>query len=749
MNKKRQVKGRSRFYLTRAVPALALTLLIGLGVLALLVWASKETDEASHERQARLVRLVISQLQSELAHHQESATVWDDAVIEVRAGNFTWIDENLGTWMHDYFGFDGVYILDPSDRALYAFTDGAMASQYAYDAIQSEIAPLAEELRAKLIAGDDSQINEQVLTSGVSDLAVIREHPAVVSIKPIVPHSEFVQQEPGQEYLHVAIRFLDGSLIEELQNDYMFEALHFSWTPDGSNQPLTTSEGRTIGYFVWQPYRPGSAVMGSVIPVLIVVIVLALAAIALFLVLHDKRSKKLEESEDRIRYLALHDPLTDLPNRMFFNENVDQRLAERPTGPLGLLYLDLDRFKQVNDTLGHPAGDALIREFAQRLTKIVRSDDFVARIGGDEFTVMLNGRGGEKEIDALCRRMVEAAGEPFQIEGNTIFVGVSIGAALYPQDGIDRINLLRKADVALYYSKAAGRGRYSFFSDSMDETLGLRRKTEMDLRTALLGQNQLSVYYQPVQSARTRQIVGCEALLRWHHPESGWISPELFIPIAEEAGLIEDLGQFALRKACAAAAKWPGLSIAVNVSGVELSNPAYAAKVGQVLLSSGLAPSRLELEITESAAADESGVVAENLRALRERGVRIAIDDFGTGFSSLGRLKSLNVDRIKIDRCFVDGLKDGSKVTGRADDEAIIRAIIDLAHARHLETTAEGVETPAQDEALISMGCDDLQGFLYARPMPLKDIDMLLGIQRDATVRGALSEDERGTGTQA
>ncbi|MBB4122520.1 putative bifunctional diguanylate cyclase/phosphodiesterase [Martelella radicis] len=725
MNKKTQVKGRFRFLLTRAVPALTLALLIGIGVVALLVWAGKETDEASHERQARLVRLVISQLQTEVAHDQESSTVWDDAVVEVRAGNFAWIDDNLGTWMHDYFGFDGVYILDPSDRALYAFTDGAMASQYAYDAIESEVAPLAEALRAKLAAGDYSQVNEQVLTPGVSDLAVIRDRPAVVSVKPIVPHSDFVRQEAGEEHLHVAVRFLDGSLIQELQDDYMFEDLRFSWMPEGSNQPLTTSEGRNIGYFVWQPYRPGSAVMASVIPVLIGVLAIALVSIAIFLIIHHNRSKKLEESEERIRYLAMHDPLTDLPNRMYFNDRVDRRLADNVKKPLALLYLDLDRFKQVNDTLGHPAGDALISEFAGRLRSTLREDDLVARIGGDEFTVMLSGRDGEREINALCQRIVDAARKPFQIDGNTVFIGVSIGAAIFPRDGDDRINLLRKADVALYYSKTTGRGRYSFFSEAMDETLGLRRKTEMDLRQALLGENQLSVYFQPIQSARTRQIVGCEALLRWHHPEIGWISPELFIPIAEEAGLIDDIGQFALHKACAAAAKWHGLSVAVNVSGVELANPAYAGKVEKVLVATGLAPSRLELEITESVATDEDSAAVDNLIALRDLGVRIAIDDFGTGFSSLGRLQSLNIDRIKIDRSFVQGLE------GKADDEAIIRAIVDIAHAKGLRTTAEGVETSQQGDTLTRMGCDDLQGFLYAQPMPLRDINRKLGIAHD------------------
>ncbi|WP_045684031.1 putative bifunctional diguanylate cyclase/phosphodiesterase [Martelella endophytica] len=729
MNNQRQVTRRSNFFLTRALPALTLTLMVGLGVFVLLIWAGKETDEASQERQARLVRLVISQLQTDVAHSQESATVWDDAVVEVRAGNAAWIDDNLGTWMHDYFGFDSVYVLDTSDRPIYAFTDGTIANQFAYDAIESEVAPLAEALRAKLAAGDDSQVNDQVLTPGISDLAVIRDRPAVVSVKPIVPHSPLVQQETGEEYLHVAIRFLDGSLIEELQTDYMFEDLHFSWTPDGSNQPLTTAENTIIGYFVWQPYRPGSAVMTRVIPVLTGVLAVALVSIAVFLIIHHNRSKKLEESEERIHYLAMHDPLTDLPNRMHFNERVDRRLAEHPESPLALLYLDLDRFKQVNDTLGHPAGDALISDFARRLRTILREDDLVARIGGDEFSIMLSGKGGEAEIDALCRRIVDEARVPFQIEGNTVFVGVSIGAAICPRDGDDRVNLLRKADVALYYSKTTGRGRYSFFSDAMDETLGLRRKTEMDLRQALLGENQLSVYFQPIQSARTQQIVGCEALLRWHHPEIGWISPELFIPIAEEAGLIEDLGQFALRKACTAAAKWSGLSIAVNVSGVELANPAYAGKVEQILVATGLPPARLELEITESVATNEDSAAAANLSALRDLGVRIAIDDFGTGFSSLGRLQSLNIDRIKIDRSFVQALE------GRGDDEAIIRAIVDIAHAKGLQTTAEGVETPEQDRTLTRMHCDDLQGFLYGRPMPLQDINRKLGLAFEAPKR--------------
>ncbi|TPW32165.1 EAL domain-containing protein [Martelella alba] len=721
MTKQIETSSLSRFLLTRALPALIVTLAIGVGVLALLVWSSQQTDRISLDRQARLVELVVSKLQTETAHDQESATVWDDSVEQARAGDRDWLNSNLGQWMHDYFGIDGAYVLDPADRPIFAFTNGAMADPAVYFDIADNVAPLVKALREKMRAGDDSQVSDTVLSPGVSDLVVVRKHPAIVSVKPIVSDTGEITQAPGSEYFHVAVRFLDGSLIDELQNDYMFADLRFSWTPSSksaeSNQPLKSAEGKTIGYLVWHPYRPGSAVMASVVPVLVAVFLLALIMIAVFLIFHRRRAEELKESEEQIRYLALHDPLTGLPNRLHFNNEVDLALSMRRVQPIALVYLDLDRFKQVNDTLGHPMGDALIREFSQRLQAIVRPGDVIARIGGDEFTIML--RGDIEEINRLCEKMVDAARRPFEIDGNTVFVGVSIGAALAPVDGVDRVTLLRKADVALYYSKTTGRGRYSFFSDDMDHTIEQRRQTEADLRLAMLGDDQLQVHYQPIRSAQSRCTIGYEALLRWKHPERGMISPELFIPVAEETGLIEALGQRVLKEACRAAVNWPAMTIAVNVSGIELNNPDYAGRVHAVLAETGLLPERLELEITETTATGETDAAVENLKSLREAGIRIAIDDFGTGFSSLSRLQSLNVNRIKIDRSFVRGLGQGG------DDEAIVRAIVDLAHAKGLKTTAEGVETPLQDEGLTQIGCDDLQGFLYSRPLPRHEVDRL------------------------
>ena len=715
---------RSRFLLTQILPAVALTLLVGFGVLGLLLWSSHTTDHASRDRQSRLVELVVSKLREAAAHDQESVTVWDDAVEQVRLNDTEWIDINLGAWMGDYFGFDGAYVLDPRDQPIYAYTNGGRASPEAFEAIAPEVVPLVDALRSKMRAGDVSQVNEMVLSPGVADLAVIRSRPAIVTVKPIVSDTGNIEQIPGEEYVHVLVRFVDGNLVEELQTDYMFENLYFSWVAANerglSSQPLKSDGGATIGYFVWHPYKPGYVIISKVVPVLTAVIVLALILVVTFLALNRKRSKRLAASEERIRYLALHDSLTGLPNRTSFNDRVDEALAEAGNSGISLLYLDLDRFKQVNDTLGHSAGDALIYEFGRRLAALVGEDDIVARFGGDEFALMLRNYADCDEMEGICQAIIDEARRPFDIGGNKVFVGVSVGASVAQVDGMDRTELLRKADVALYYSKTTGRGRYSFFSQAMDQALKLRQHTETDLRKALSEEGQLLVYYQPILSSESHKTVGYEALLRWRHPENGWISPELFIPIAEDTGLISQIGTLVMREACIAAAAWSEMTVAVNVSAVELGDPDYAARVRSILEDAGLEARRLELEITESAATDENSIAGDNLRSLRNMGVRIAIDDFGTGFSSLGRLHSLNVDRIKIDKSFVQGLGP------RSDDEAIIRAIVDLAHAKGLKTTAEGVETKAQEERLARIGCDDLQGFLYSVAIPIWEVNRSL-----------------------
>jgi diguanylate cyclase (GGDEF)-like protein len=717
--------GRARVT-TRLVAVITLlgVIIVAGSMAGLLLWAGREADEVSAERQLALARLTINDLREKIAHNQESVTVWDDAVVNVlKSQNDEWIDYNLGSWMHTYFGHDGAYVLDPSDQPIYQFSTHSDAEPY--NDLKGVAAPLVSVLRQQMREGDDSGLSDRILSQGQADIAIVAGRPAIVSVKPIVSDTGEIEQEPGQEFLHVAVRFLDTDFVATLSEDYLFEAMHFSWTATSTDTeaslPLQASSDDTIGYLVWEPYQPGKHVVSRIAPVAAAVLCSLLVLIAGLLSLLDRRSHKLAERDARMNHLALHDPLTDLPNRLFLHDRLDIALSDRAAGSfVAVLYLDLDHFKQVNDTLGHPAGDAVIIEFASRLRELLRSSDTVARIGGDEFTIVLPNLKAVGDAELLCDRIINTVRKPFDIEGHQVFIGVSIGIAISPRDGDTRTQLCRKADIALYHAKSSGRSRYAMFGSEMDRMLQTRRDIERDLRVALTSGNQLEVHYQPLLNTQTDEITGVEALLRWHHPVKGWIAPDVFIPIAEETGLIEPLGEYVLRAACSAAVRWPTLSMAINVSAIELRNPSYAPKVAALLLELNIEPRRIELELTETALTDPNGICDRNVRALRLLGVRIALDDFGTGFSSLGRLQNLEVDRIKIDRSFVGGF-------GRASgDEAIVQAIVELAKARGLRTTAEGVETAEQHLHLKEMGCDDLQGFLFSRPVTAREVNTLL-----------------------
>ncbi|MBZ9653447.1 bifunctional diguanylate cyclase/phosphodiesterase [Phyllobacterium lublinensis] len=724
-----------RFLLRTALPVLAAVLAICIAVSVLVVWSSRETDKVAVSRQESLLALVVSQAQFLIAHDQESSTVWDDAVQHVKMpDNVDWLNNNLGAWMSTYFGHDGAYVLDTKDDPIFAFSDGKIAENSVYETLRPAVEPLAAKLRAMLRNPDPNGYGDRVLSPGASEVLTLGGRPAIVSVKPIVSDTGALEQTAEETYLHVAVRYLDESFKTDLERDYLFTGLRFS--PQSNLEtgehgfPLQSSLGQTIGYYIWQPYRPGSTVISQIAPAFAGIVALMTGIMAALLVVLRFRSQKLHSSEERMNFLALHDSLTGLPNRVHFNDRLDAALSATKAAPLAVLYLDLDRFKHVNDTLGHPVGDELIRQFTARLKGVIEDKGFIARLGGDEFIVIVPKATRLLAIETLCENIITVVRHPFDIDGNHIFIGVSIGVAMAPADGTERTELVRKADIALYHAKTAGRGQFAVFGTEMDTMLQQRRTLERELREALSSDTQIQVHYQPLYSARNTKITGVEALLRWKHPLHGWIAPDVFIPIAEEAGMIEALGERVLRQACLDAMSWPIETVAVNVSAVELRNPAYAMKVAKILLSIGMDPTRLELEVTESALTDRAGHCEHNIKSLRALGITIALDDFGTGFSSLGRLQQLAVDRIKIDRCFVQGF-------GRStNDEAIVRAIIDLAHAKGLRTTAEGVETTEQSEYLRGIGCDDLQGFLLARPAPGRDIERLL---RTSGSLGAIS----------
>jgi diguanylate cyclase (GGDEF)-like protein/PAS domain S-box-containing protein len=422
-------------------------------------------------------------------------------------------------------------------------------------------------------------------------------------------------------------------------------------------------------------------------------------------------------AEARITHMAHHDALTGLPNRVLFATRLAEALEilERGGPPLSLLCLDLDKFKFVNDSLGHSAGDALLREAARRIGECLRAGDLVARLGGDEFAVLLTGLGAES-VCAVATRIIEALGRPFRIEDQDCHIGVSIGIATPgPGEGRDDDTLLRNADLALYSAKASGGGVWRRFEVAMEARTRRRRRQESDLREAL-ARDELFLAYQPIVESRTRRIVGFEALVRWRHPEQGPIPPSEFVPLAEETGLIGQIGAFVLQRACAEAATWPAdIRVAVNLSPVQFRDRSLARRVAQALAESGLHPTRLELEVTESILLAESEANVATLHALRALGVRIAMDDFGTGYSSLSYLRTFPFDKIKIDRSFV------AEIEASAHAAAIVKAAIGLGASLGIDTVAEGVETLAQYERLRAEGCDAVQGYLFGQPMTPAD----------------------------
>jgi diguanylate cyclase (GGDEF)-like protein len=426
-------------------------------------------------------------------------------------------------------------------------------------------------------------------------------------------------------------------------------------------------------------------------------------------------------AEERMTHLAHHDTLTNLPNRSMFRDRLDQALGEAK--PLAILSLDLDRFKAVNDTFGHPAGDWLLQCVAKRLQHSVRSSkDVVARFGGDEFAIIQFGIGSVADAEKLAKRIVEIVGKPYRDKGREMHVGVSLGIALYPGDGHDADTLLTNADMALYRGKSEGRNVYRFFEPGMDALMRERQALEAELEAAL-SRREFELDFQPILDIGSGRIVGAEALMRWRSPSRGLVSPENFIAVAEETGLIVQLGDWALRKACNVAANWPpDMRMAVNVSAAQIKNGGFARSVIAALAFSGLPANRLELEITETVMMDESDAVLKTLSQLRGLGVRIALDDFGTGYSSLGYLRRFPVDKIKIDRSFTSDLD-------KRDTAAIVRTVIGLGAELGITVTAEGVETEAQLDMLRKAGCGEAQGYLIGMPAKAAEVNRLLRAQ--------------------
>jgi diguanylate cyclase (GGDEF)-like protein len=430
------------------------------------------------------------------------------------------------------------------------------------------------------------------------------------------------------------------------------------------------------------------------------------------------------QAEEKVKEMAWSDALTGLSNRNEFKQRLEQCLAEarRRTAKYAVLYLDLDHFKVVNDTLGHPVGDKLLQEVTAQIKAVTRGSDTIARLGGDEFAIIQRVSYVPRDATHLAERLIASVSKSYTIDGNDIEIGASIGISLAPDDSVDCDELIRNADMALYHAKT-NRGSFSFFKPSMDEQVRFRRKMENDLRTAL-AEGQFELHFQPVVSVADRQVKSFEALLRWKHPERGNVPPSEFIPMAEENGQIVPIGEWVLQEACREAAKWPShIKVAVNVSAVQLKSPGILQSVSEAIDAAGIEGSRLIVEVTESVMITDADQAISTLYAIRDAGSAIAMDDFGTGYSSLSYLRRFPFDKIKIDQSFV------SELGQREDSAAIVRAATGLAKALGMEAVAEGIETEEQFALVAAEGCAEAQGYLISRPMPAPDVFGFLGVQ--------------------
>ncbi len=730
-----------------------------------LVAASRGTDQMSILGQQLEVWRAATSGMDELSLAQESVGLCAACIAEAASADpdRKWLDENVSFPLFDLYKAHETYILDPADRPIYAAVERRFAAPSAYQRVAPAVDRFVKLARGELKRPSGrGNLNERLpgsppapiefppapgfsnepvtvfptvpTTASVvhaTDLVRIGERVAFVSVMQITRLGGEQAAGADRPPVLVNLRYLDEPFLLEVSKEKSLTGLRLddavSPREGEVSTPLLDSDGVPLTNMFWKPTLAGAAVVSQLLAPaagvfgVIALLVLLMALRMRRLMLRDEEQLlelerahlELKAKEAQAHHLAYHDVLTGLPNRALFNDTADQALIRARHGETAaILLLDLDRFKNVNDRFGHLAGDALIQEVGRRLVRVLGRPDCVARLGGDEFAILLQEDDFGDEVESTLDRILEELRRPFEILGNQAHVGVSIGVALAPECGTDRTDLMRKADIALYRAKDEGRDGYRFFTESMDETVQLRAVLEADLRAALASGEGLCVHYQPLVDSDRRKVTGLEALLRWRHPSRGWIGPHLFVPVAEETGLISQLGDWVLTEACKVAREWPSLTIAVNLSPVQFCDDAFAERISALVREAGVSPHQIELEVTEGVVLDQNESVRGALKRLRAEGFRIALDDFGTGYSSLSYLRDFEVDKIKIDKSFIQSL-------GHAmDAAAIVTAVVTLGHAMGLKVTAEGVETADQESFLRSAGCNQLQGFLFSRAVP-------------------------------
>jgi diguanylate cyclase (GGDEF)-like protein len=695
----------------------------GLLLLAIIAYAGWSANETATATERTLVENALNQRIARVLSEQKSVAWWDDAVTKIADNDMDFMETEFGLFLNETYGHEEVYILNGEGRPLYARVNSQSADPNVFERRRPEVEPVISEaqggksrLRTRPDIFSERQANYQVLADVLSvarwagHIVSVDGRPAVVAAMAIVPNVDMSLLK-GTPNLVVDVKFIDDAFISEIGRSLLLN--NFALLPEPPRKDAVVSDhfvgddGIPIGYLSWTTRRPGQVLLTVILP-LVAFGVIAMGLLAKTILSRLKRtSAALARSESQARHEAKHDALSGLPNRVHMLERIERSLLK--PGSAVAAYIDIDRFKDINDTLGHEAGDQLIKAVAQRLHSRLRPQDFLSRFGGDEFAILCvpatSGAGA-----ALAERVAQAFASPFSIKGQNIRVTASTGLAVAPENGRTADELMRHADIALYEAKARGRDRAVFFCTEMAEQVEHRRAIELDLDAAIEN-NSLSLYYQPIISCRTGDIVGAEALLRWHHPTYGIMLPADFIPIAENSGLLPALGEWVLSRAMCDSKRWPDLEVAVNLSPVQIRHVDLEATLRRLISEHGIDPNRFVLEITEGVLLESTDQINLVLDTIRGMGFKTSLDDFGTGYSSLSYLCNFSFDKIKIDRSFISSI---SKVD---NSKMIVKSVITLGRALGIDIIAEGIETEYEAGMMTQFGCAELQGYFFSRPV--------------------------------
>jgi diguanylate cyclase (GGDEF)-like protein len=698
-----------------AVVTVSTALAAGLGWITL-----KQADDFAIDRQGDVLIHALAAHAEQIGRQGIPQVFWQEAAEKVRARDVKWMDENYGPYLYDVFGYRQSYILDGMNRPIYAAVDGIQTSPTRYRTLAPIVSRRVKEVREGPSGVDKTGFISEVKQYAdgstqhlivSANAASVDGRPSLVTISTIIPDLDPAGLGNELPYLLVAVADIDDGVLSRIARDYGFSGLR--WGDDRNDgravRTLTDDQGRPISGLSWIPERPAAAFVERLKPALALsFLVLAFASGAAM-----RAARSLARARTSVAELghdARHDALTGLANRRLFTEELTAAFDRyRHGGPaIALLSVDLDKFKELNDGAGHLAGDEALQQVAGRIREVVGRGGSIARVGGDEFQVILENRSPD-EVQTIASRIIERVSYPMDLARSIEWrLGCSIGIAF--SDGGDVDDLMRRADLAMSTAKARGRNRLEHFEEAMDDRLKERISMERALRSALQHEY-LSVDYQPILQVQSEKIVGAEALVRWRHPLVGFVSPDRFLPVAESTGLVSVIDQFVLARACEHATGWPDITVSVNVSAQRMLSTDVVDRVRSTLEMTGLAAERLELEITEGGLIEDEDRAASTISALRDLGVGIALDDVGIGYSSLSLLRRLPFTRLKIDRSLT------SDIGLKTDANEIIFSLIRIGKALQMSVTAEGVETLAQKQFLEAAGCDALQGFLFSKPL--------------------------------